>query len=315
MIPYSECSVNFSIINACSCQCWFCGCIEHHQTVSTARKLTLKDIQRAFRATPPGEKLKSIFMSGAGESIMNPECVEIAAFLKEQTEHLILFSNGVLLTPEISGKLIAAGVDEIRVSITGVTPEVWGKYQGCGFGEKAAEILPQVLSNIKGMCENRDRINPRCITGTNYILREENKDHLLIYLQTMRELGVSNVQIQPFGEPVAKEEAPPRRYLVERVAKRMLRGLPLCAGIGENMQTDIQEHPGEMLCCCYEYSPDISLGNILEEPLYELLTGDKFRKLCSALDGGKEEIPQSCLDCLYRRSHISLLHEDEIFVE
>ena len=311
MIPYSECSVNFSIINACSCKCWFCGCVENHQPVSKARKLTLEDIQRTFRATPPGEKLKQILISGDGESIMNPECVEIAAFLKEQTEHLVLFSNGVLLTPEISGRLIAAGVDEIRVSITGVTPEVWGKYQGCGFGEKAAEILQRVLGNIKGMCENRDRINPQCITGTNYILMAENEDHLLLYLQTMKDFGVSNVQIQPFLKSGNTEDNPPKRYLVERVAGRLLRGLPLCAAIGENMQTNIQDQLGEIMCCCNSSDPSVSLGNILEQPLYEMLTGEKFRKLCRALDGGKEEIPQACLNCLYRRPHISFWYEEE----
>ena len=305
MIPYSECSVNFSIINACSCKCWFCGCVGNHQPASKATRLTLEDIQRTFRATPPGEKLREIFLSGAGESVMNPECVEIAAFLKGQTEHLILFSNGVLLTPEISEKLIAAGVDEIRVSITGVTPEVWRRNQGCGFGEKADEILPRVLNNIKAMCENRDRINPKCVTGTNYMLREDNEDHLLLYLQTMKDLGVSNVQVQPYVNGSCEEDNPPKRYLVERIARRMLKGLPLCAGIGDNMQTDIQKHPGEILACCSNYSPSISLGNILEQPIYEILTGEKFRTLCDALGGGKSEIPQTCLDCLYRRPHLS----------
>lgn len=308
MIPYNECTVNFSIINACSCKCWFCGGVAHHQPASTANRLTLEDIKRTFRATPPGEKLKNIYLSGIGESILNPECVEIAEFLKGQTKHLIFYSNGVLLTPEISDKLVSAGVDEFCISITGVVPEVWGKNQGCGFGEKAAEILPRVLNNIKALCESRDRINPECVVGTNYLLREENKDHLLFYLQTMKDLGVSTVHIQPF---VDIEETEPRRYLVERVASRMLKGLPLCKGIGDNMQTDIQEHPGEILACCSEYAPSLSLGNILEQPIYEILTGEKFRKLCGALDGGKEEIPQACLNCLYRRPHLTFYYEGE----
>ena len=303
MIRYQDCTVNFSIVNACSCRCSFCRCIGHHQPVSEANKLTLEDIKRTFRATPPGEKLKTILLSGAGESIMHPECVEIAAFLKDQTKHLVLHSNGVLLTPEVSGKLIAAGVDEIRVSITGVTPEVWVKHQGSGFGEKAAKILPLVLSNIKGMCENRDRINPQCITGTSYLLTDETKDHLLLYLQTMKDLGVSDVFLQPLD--TATEDTPPKRYLVERVARRIVQGLPLCPALGTNMQTEIQEHLGELKVCCLPYSPSISLGNILKEPIYELLTGEKFKKLYSALGGGKEDIPQHCLNCLYRMPQYS----------
>ena len=318
MIPYSECTVNFSIINACSCKCWFCGSAKYHQPVSSASKLTLEDIQRTFRATPPGEKLKQIMLTGIGESLMNPECLEIAEFLKKQTEHLIFFSNGVLLTPEVSDRLISAGVDEIRVSITGATLEVWRKYQGSGFGAKADEVFPRVLDNIKAMCENRDRINPQCITGTNYILRDENKDHLLLYLQTMKDLGVSNTQIVPYVDTTGSSagDNQPKRYLVERVARRMLQGLRLCPLIGKNMQTDIFAHPGELVCCCRAYSPSIVLGNILEQPIYELLTGEKFRKLCGALlEGEKEEIPQVCLDCMYRDPTISVPREGEIINE
>lgn len=309
MIPYSECAVNFSIINACSCKCQFCTFADQHlhQPVSEAKKLTLEEIQRTFRATPPGEKLNTIVLSGAGESIMHPECVEIAAFLKKQTEYLVLASNGVLLTPELSGKLIAAGVDEISVSITGVTPEVWGKYQGSGFGEKTAEVLQRVLSNIRGMCENRDRINPQCITSTRYILTDENKDHLLFYLEFMKDLGVSNVVIMPLND--ISEEKSPRRYLVERTARRMLKGLPLCNGIGANMQTDIQEHPGDIPCCCH--APSLVVGNILEQPIYEILTGKKFEKLCNALVDGTEEIPQACLDCLYTTPSVSFWYGGE----
>lgn len=311
MIPYNECSVDFSIINACSCKCWFCAYTDHHQPVSKARRLTLEDIQRTFRATPPGEKLKAIMLTGIGESILNPECVEIAAFLKEQTNHLMLLSNGVLMTPEISGRLIAAGVDEIRVSIGGATPEAWVKFQGSCFGEKAAEIFQRVLNNIKGACENRDRINPQCIIGTNYILMEENKDEMLLYLQIMKDLGVSNVNIMPYDSSAVGDEQPPRRYLVERTARRIVQGLPLCRHIGNNMQVNMQEHPGELYCCCHSESPSNVLGNILEQPLYELLTGEKFKKLCGSMDGGKEEITQACLDCLYQNPHISFRYEED----
>lgn len=40
---YSECSVNFSIINACSCKCWFCSWVKGHQSASEAYRLTLED--------------------------------------------------------------------------------------------------------------------------------------------------------------------------------------------------------------------------------------------------------------------------------
>ncbi|MDR0653850.1 MAG: radical SAM protein [Synergistaceae bacterium] len=304
---YSNAVINFSIINACNCKCWFCCCgyAKAHEAPTKAKKLSLKDIKKAFVGTPPDEKLRRIIISGSGESILNPECVEIARFLKKQTKYLILISNGVLMKKETSARLIEAGVDEIRLSVTGATSEVWKVHQGCGYVKGGADrVFERLLRNIRDLCENRDRINPEFMVGVNYILKPDTKDHLLYYLQTMRNIGVNFVELQLFNE-IGHTDNAPKQFLIERTAERKRKRLPLCHAIGENMATDIQTRPGDIWACCLFNHPDLVVGNILENSIYDILRGEKFTSLYSELKSCGDNIPEICEFCMHRLSHVT----------
>ena len=68
-------------------------------------------------------KLHRITYAGYGEPLLNPEIADIIAYTKRSQvcKEAVIVTNAVALTPELSDKLIDAGLDLMRISIQGIT--------------------------------------------------------------------------------------------------------------------------------------------------------------------------------------------------
>lgn len=89
-----------------------------------------EEIIKQLSEFPKG--IKRIVFSGLGEPLMNsrlPEMIKLAvdAQIADRVE---VITNGVLLTPELSDKLIKAGITHINISIQGVNDEQYEKTCG-----------------------------------------------------------------------------------------------------------------------------------------------------------------------------------------
>jgi MoaA/NifB/PqqE/SkfB family radical SAM enzyme len=69
--------------------------------------------------------IKRIVFSGLGEPLMNPRLPEMVKIAVDAqiADRVEVITNGVLLTPEMSDKLIEAGITNINVSIQGINTE------------------------------------------------------------------------------------------------------------------------------------------------------------------------------------------------
>jgi len=74
------------------------------------------------------DKIKALIFAGHGEPLMNPYISDMVAYAKENeiAERVEITTNGSLLTPKMSDKLISAGVDRLKISIQGTNEK---KYQ------------------------------------------------------------------------------------------------------------------------------------------------------------------------------------------
>ncbi|MDQ5910368.1 MAG: hypothetical protein QG599_2464 [Pseudomonadota bacterium] len=90
-------------------------------------------------------KLKMLQFSGHGEPLLNKSLPKMIALAKEKgvTERIVVTTNGTLLNETKFRNLIDAGVDEIRVSLDCITPEIYEKVKGAD----KAEILKDNLLN------------------------------------------------------------------------------------------------------------------------------------------------------------------------
>jgi MoaA/NifB/PqqE/SkfB family radical SAM enzyme len=89
----------------------------------------------------PGDVAPTVFFGGFGEPLAHPELVNMVARAKSAGARVEMITNGTLLTPDISRRLIAARLDRLWVSLDGARPE---SYADIRLGAE----LPQVLANL-----------------------------------------------------------------------------------------------------------------------------------------------------------------------
>ncbi len=80
-------------------------------------------IVNEFRAFP--DRVKSFKFCGLGEPLLNKSLPEMIAYTKKQdiADRIVLVTNGTLLTPELNSKLIESGLDDLLISVEGVSAQ------------------------------------------------------------------------------------------------------------------------------------------------------------------------------------------------
>jgi MoaA/NifB/PqqE/SkfB family radical SAM enzyme len=82
-----------------------------------------------------------IFIGGYGEPLSHPDCLEMIEKAKSLGLHVSLITNGILLTEEVSRKLIELQLDRLWVSLDGASPE-------CYADVRLGDALPVILENL-----------------------------------------------------------------------------------------------------------------------------------------------------------------------
>lgn len=79
-----------------------------------------------------GQKLKMLRFAAIGEPLLHPGIAEMVAYAKQAdiAQSVDIVTNGSLLTHELSGRLIDAGLDRLRISVEGLSAEDYQKNAG-----------------------------------------------------------------------------------------------------------------------------------------------------------------------------------------
>jgi MoaA/NifB/PqqE/SkfB family radical SAM enzyme len=145
----------------------------------------------------------SIFFGGFGEPLTHPRILDMLKDAKQVGSSVEIISNGILLTPEVSTRLIEMQLDRIWISLDGATPE---SYADVRLGNE----LPRVMENLhilKDLIKSSGSNTPRL--GIAFVAMKRNIHDLPDVIRIGKKLGadlfsVSNVL--PYT-PQMKEEA------------------------------------------------------------------------------------------------------------
>ena len=99
----------------------------------------------------PAGSVKKICFSGLGEPLTNPRLAEMVriAVDKKIANRVEVITNGLLLTPELSDKLVDAGITNINISIQGNNADAYKKIAGKDID------FSGFLDNLKYLFQNR----------------------------------------------------------------------------------------------------------------------------------------------------------------
>jgi MoaA/NifB/PqqE/SkfB family radical SAM enzyme len=316
------------VTNHCNSLCASCPLTYNHFLPYEAKHhLAWDDFRRVVDQFP---RLERVVLHGIGEPLLNKELPRFVAHLKQRGAEVLFNTNAIPLNRQRGDALVAAGLDEMRVSLDAVTPELYARLRG-------VDRLPQVIRNLKAFIgRHGGRLSPKVSLW--WVAMQSNLHQLPDLVHLAAEIGVGEIYLQRLvyfggGEEIGEQttmkvEQSLFASLEEQQAELVVECEKLADELGlvfraSGLSTPSESitakgsHPwqgcmrpwvlmyitanGNALPCCIapfattDY-PQIILGNVLERPVSQVWNGRPYRELRSAVLG-EAPAPWPCQYC------------------
>jgi MoaA/NifB/PqqE/SkfB family radical SAM enzyme len=309
------------ITNRCNLRCRTCP-----QFFGMAERFHDMSWERFIAITDQFPRLRRVVLHGIGEPLLHPDLGRMVRHLKSRGAYVLFNSNGLLLRGRKAAGLAASGLDELRISIDGGTPETYRAVRG-------VDGFDRILGNLRRFEQVKralDATTPRVslwVTGMKTTVRDLPElvrvaaacDVREVYLQR---LVYSDRGIATEAQSLYGKDAPDERAAVaEAVRLAATVGVTL-RGSGELGPESLVDRPqpsaapwrgchrpwrlmyvtasGSVLPCCiapFTATPydQIVLGDLNQASVADVWDGDRYRAWRrSMLDG---EPPAPCAGC------------------
>jgi len=140
----------FDLTTRCNLQCFACPRHAPGAERSPAQDFPWAEFQRLCPELTDLGVAKLVFI-GEGEPLLHPHLTDMVALAKRSGFYLVLVTNGSLLDGERADAFLAAGLDELRVSLWASTPEEYAR--NCAGNDP--RLFARVLAGVKHLGERR----------------------------------------------------------------------------------------------------------------------------------------------------------------
>ena len=307
--------------NRCNLRCTTCPRTYFNQ--ESLRDMSLDEFTHILGQVPGAGR---VVLHGLGEPLLNPHVAEMVAMAKRKGRHVLFNSNAVALSEENARALIAAGLDELRVSVDLPSPELYSTVRRGG-------TLEAVYDNVARL--NRVKRKAGSDVPAVSFWMTEGKDRLAHLSQLVRDaaaLEVKEVYLQrlilldagdatPDNAVFGRGSAEVKRHFAEaeQVARELGVNLwgsgdanPARGGGGGSASrswractrpysaTYVTVHGNLLPCCLSPFTAagrleECVLGNIFEHSFEQLWTGPAYASFRAAFQS--ESPPVSCASC------------------
>lgn len=155
--------IDVELTNRCNATCDFCP----RDNMPQLGKMSFEDFQSIIQRVKEAGRNHRIVVCGTGDPSVHPQFIEFMEYAFEQGIDLEIASNGNRITPEISQRLIDAGLKKMTFSVTGIDDHYKDIY-GLPFEKTKENVLAfkeiagdkcEVVINLVNYKEFDDRIN------------------------------------------------------------------------------------------------------------------------------------------------------------
>jgi MoaA/NifB/PqqE/SkfB family radical SAM enzyme len=313
--------IYLEVTNRCNLRCRTCP-----QFFGMAERFHDLTWERFLAITDQFPHLRRVVLHGVGEPLLNPDLGRMIRQLKGRGAHVLFNSNGLLLRGRRANDLATTGLDELRVSIDGGSPETYRAVRGVdGFDRILANIhrfqalkraagveVPRVSLWVTGMKTTVRDLPALVRTAAAHDVRE-------VYLQRLvySERGIATADQALYG----RADETDRAAVAEALCLAGELGIAL-RGSGELGPAELVDRPaagdapwrgchrpwrlmyitanGSVLPCCiapFTTAPyrDIVLGELAGQSVAEVWDGERYRAWRRRMLDG--EPPAACAGC------------------
>ena len=273
-----------------------------------------------------------VVLHGVGEPMMVKMLPRMIRYLKERDAYVLFNTNGTLLTERKGRELIAAGLDELRVSLDAAEP-------GAFLAVRGKDMFARIVRNVRAFtamqcAEGVDR--PRVslwLTGL-----KETIDQLPAFVRLAQQIGVAEIHLQrlvfmPQGQGLARVQSALFEQLAGEEPVRLAEAARLAETLGVSFNASGATEPGTSLkraakhqpwslcrrpwtlmyftahgraipCCIAPFSmrgyDGFTLGDATQQTLRQIWNGPRYQEFRRALLS--DTPPEACASCGVRWS-------------
>jgi MoaA/NifB/PqqE/SkfB family radical SAM enzyme len=269
-----------------------------------AADLSLEQVRRIVDQLPAIERA---VLHGIGEPSLNDQLPSIIHYLKARGAYVLFNSNGLALSGERMKRIVAAGPDEIRISLDAATRATYAAVRGI-------DGLPRIKRNLRALLTYRDsrRTAAPALSCWMTLLRE-NVTEAPALVQLAHDVGISEVYIQRLvftGGALATSEHSLFGAASESELSALEEAEQLACSLGVRLRGSDEAQPAEHVahggagpayqrclrpwrlvyvtaqgnvlpCCIAPFAArrydNIVLGNAFAQPLADIWHGEKYR--------------------------------------
>ncbi|MSR78242.1 MAG: radical SAM protein [Candidatus Omnitrophica bacterium] len=232
-----------------------------------------------------------------GEPLMHKQFVDFIRISKKHGLNTQVFTNGLLLNPELSREIIRAGLDSIRFSVDGATQEVYAL-------NRVGGQFDLVYKNMADMVRIAKEEKSSMELCWQLIAMRNNEHEIDLARKMAQKIGIPYT-VKTFAESIpgsAPSSPKYRRQLQVKPCKDIYRAI-------------FVYWTGEVVPCCYDLAGKEVMGNLETQTLEEIWNSSKytdFRKHLEEVREHPENEPALCKSCLKwtSPSHADLTQRD-----
>lgn len=287
-------TLNIFPVNYCNFKCVFCAqslgpkALQQRYNYDSKEKMEWATFQRTVEQSQRFVKpYKLLSFMGHGEPLLHRELPEMVKLAKEAgiAERIEIITNGSLLTPDLSDRLIKAGITNVRVSLEGLSQQAYQETSQVNID------FHELLANLKYFHEKGLKNNSLLFVKTIDCALKEGEEKLFYKMFDNISSRMYIEQVKPVYEGVKATEGMPKvvsdRYGQAHLLRLVCPMAFFSLAIWPN---------GDVAPCDAIYKP-ICLGNVNTGDLSQMFNGPlntAFR--VQLLNDQKNEMP-GCRRC------------------
>jgi MoaA/NifB/PqqE/SkfB family radical SAM enzyme len=283
-------SMQISVGNSCNFRCYYCSHSnsENRKRLISHGTLNIDDYKRVIDNIAKYGVLKQMPFSGLGETLLYKGLPDLIAYAQEKgvTRKTIVVTNGTLLTKKLSEALLSAGLDEIRISLQGLSVEEYKVNASVNIDfDKFLEDVAYFFAN-RGTCKVYIKIIDKMVETD---AKKYKFDELFGSIS-------DELNIESLLPTNGNERADTSEY-TQTLRSGAVREINVCP---LPFYQTFMDCNGDLCACCAigeNYFRGPIIGNLYAQDFADIWNKGVHRQLClDMLEGRRTEIPE-CTGC------------------
>ncbi len=181
--------VQIEITTHCNFHCPMCSRTvwDNHNFLKNPKHMAFQDFKKIVLKLPYCE---SINLQGAGESLLNPDLVNMVRFCKKNSIRTCLITNASVLSEQLGRNLILSGLGEIYFSLDSADAKLFRKI-------RVGAEFSKVIHNIRRFVKLKSQLNSKTpFIGVRVSVFKENIYEIPRILELVNHLGIRHATLK-----------------------------------------------------------------------------------------------------------------------